>query len=64
MTIAKRISILDELAKYRDFLYDTVGDYGRQGIPLEEQLSANDFRALVGRIKHLEILQNWLYGIV
>ena len=64
MTIAKRISVLDELSKYRECLYDAVGNYGRQGIPREDQISANDFRILMGRIKHLEILQNWLYGIV
>lgn len=64
MTIAKRIEILDELAVYRGHLYDAFGRYGKQGIPREEQLSANDFRVLMGRVKHLEILQNWLYGIV
>ena len=64
MTIAKRIAILEDLSKYRDQLYDNFSRYGEPGVPRDEQLSANDFRALLGRVKHLEILQNWLYGIV
>ena len=64
MTIPKRIKMLDELSKYRDQLYDGFSRYGEPGVPREEQLSAAEFRALLGRVKHLEILQNWLYGIV
>lgn len=63
MTIAKRISILEELDTYKSYLYESLGRFGAPGVPKDEQLSANDFRALLGRIKHLEILQNWLYGI-
>lgn len=64
MTIAKRIAILEDLSKYRSQLYDSFSRYGGKGIPRDEQLSATDFRMLLGRVKHLEILQNWLYGIV
>lgn len=64
MTIAKRIQMLDELSKYRDQLYDSFSRYGEPGVPREEQLSSADFRALLGRVKHLEIVQNWLYGII
>ena len=64
MTIAKRIAILEDLSKYRLQLYDSFSRYGEKGVPRDEQLSAEDFRMLMGRIKHLEILQNWLYGIV
>lgn len=64
MTIAKRIAILEDLSKYRLQLYDNFSRFGEKGVPRDEQLSAEDFRILLGRIKHLEILQNWLYGIV
>ena len=64
MTIAKRIKMLDEVYTYREFLYENIGRYGMEGLPKEEQLTANEFRVLMGRIKHLEILQNWLFGIV
>lgn len=63
MTIAKRIKILEELDTYKSYLYESLNRFGAEGIPKEEQLSATDFRALLGRIKHLEILQNWLFGI-
>lgn len=64
MTIAKRIAILNDLSEYRIQLYDSFSRYGEKGVPRDEQLSAEDFRMLLGRVKHLEILQNWLYGIV
>lgn len=63
MTIAKRIKILEELDTYKSYLYESLNRFGAEGVPKEEQLSATDFRALLGRIKHLEILQNWLFGI-
>lgn len=64
MTIVKRIALLDEVYNYREFLYESISRYGMEGIPKDEQLTASDFRLLMGRIKHLEILQNWLFGIV
>lgn len=63
MTIMKRIQILEELDEYKTYLYDSAGTWGQPGIPKDEQLSANAFRAILGRIKHLEILQGWLFGI-
>lgn len=63
MTIMKRIQILEELDEYKSYLYNRAGTWGQPGIPKDEQLSANTFRAILGRIKHLEILQGWLFGI-
>lgn len=63
MTIMKRIQILEELDEYKSYLYDSAGTWGQPGIPKEEQLSATAFRAILDRIKHLEILQGWLFGI-
>lgn len=62
-SMAKRIKILEDLSKYRLHLYDQTGRYGGEGLSKDEQISASDFRLLLGKIKHLEILQNWLYGI-
>lgn len=63
MTIKKRIELLAELDQYKAYLYDVAGNWGQPGIPKEEQFSAKTFRATMGRIKHLEILQGWLFGI-
>lgn len=62
-TMDKRIKILSNLSTYRDHLYNQTGRYGGEGLSAAEQISAADFRMLLGKIKHLEILQNWLYGI-
>lgn len=60
-SIEKRIAILDELTTTRDHYYEQTKRYC--GVDKEQLISAQDFRSLLGKIKHLEILQNWLYGI-
>lgn len=62
-SMAKRISMLDELNVYRKHLYEQINRYGGD-VPKDEQISAAEFRMLMGKIKHLEIIQNWLYGII
>lgn len=64
MTLAKRIEMLDDLDKYRDYLYEQVNRYGAQGLSKDEQLKTSEFRVIMGRIKHMEIIQNWLFGII
>jgi CRISPR/Cas system Type II protein with McrA/HNH and RuvC-like nuclease domain len=64
MTIGKRIAILDEVYTYREYLYETVSRYGGEGLAKDKQLTASEFKIVMGRIKHLEILQNWLFGIM
>lgn len=64
MTLAKRIEMLDDLDKYRDYLYEQVNRYGAQGLSKDEQPKASEFRVIMGRIKHTEIIQNWLFGII
>lgn len=64
MTMTKRIAMLEEIDDYRGLLYDSLNRYGNAELPRDEQLSATEFRAILGRIKHLEILMNWLFGIV
>lgn len=60
-SMEKRIAILDELTTTRTHYYEQTKRYC--GVDREHLISANDFRSLLGKIKHLEILQNWLYGI-
>ena len=64
MTLAKRIEMLDDLDRYRDYLYEQANRYGAQGLSKDEQLKASEFRVIMGRIKHIEIIQNWLFGII
>lgn len=61
MEMAKRIAMLDELTTLRKFYYEETRRYC--GVSKDELISASEFRSLLGKIKHLEILQNWLYGI-
>lgn len=61
-SMEKRIKILDELSQRRLHYYDQASRFG-EGVPKEEQLSPEMFRSLISKIKHIEIVQNWLYGI-
>ncbi len=61
-SMEKRIKILDELSQRRLHYYDQTTRFG-EGVPKEEQLSPEMFRSLISKIKHIEIVQNWLYGI-
>lgn len=61
-SMEKRIKILDELTTRRSYYYNQTSKYG-EGISKDEQLSPEAFRSLIGKIKHIEIVQNWLYGI-
>ena len=61
LPMAKRISILDSLDVHRVFLYEQSNRY--MGVSREETITPKEFQMLIGKIKHLEILQAWLYGI-
>ena len=61
-SMEKRIKMLDELSQRRLYYYDQTVKFG-EGVPKEEQLSPEMFRSLISKIKHIEIVQNWLYGI-
>ncbi len=61
MDMAKRIAMLDALTTLKIHYYNATSRYC--GVDKDELLSATEFRSLLGKIKHLEILQNWLYGI-
>ena len=56
MEMAKRIAMLDELTTLRKFYYEETKRYC--GVSKDELISASEFRSLLSKIKHLEILQN------
>lgn len=60
-SMEKRIKILNELDDRKNFYYNQTSRYC--GVSKEELISASEFRSLLGKIKHIEILQNWLYGL-
>lgn len=62
-SMEKRIKMLDELTTRKSHYYNQTAKFG-EGIPKDEQLSPEAFRSLLGKIKHVEIVQNWLYGII
>lgn len=62
-SLAKRIQVLSDLDTRRSYLYSYAARYGVGNPRDPEFVSAKDWRSTMGRIKHLEILQAWLYGI-
>lgn len=63
LSLAKRIELLGDLDKRRTYLYSQASRYGAESHKGLDPLSAKDWRTIMGRIKHLEIIQAWLYGI-
>jgi len=61
LSIAKRIKLLKELDAKLIYLYESTKQYNDQGFG--KSVSPEVFQSMMGRIKHLEILQNWLFGI-
>lgn len=60
-SMEKRIKMLNVLDERKNFYYNQTGKYC--GVSKDELISATEFRSLLGKIKHIEILQNWLYGL-
>jgi hypothetical protein len=61
MSLSKRINILKELDKHLLYLYQSTKQYNDQ--MFGKSLPPKTFLSIMGKIKHLEILQLWLYGI-
>lgn len=61
-SMEKRIKTLNALTERRLYYYEQTARFG-EGVPKDEQLSPEMFRSLISKIKHIEIVQNWLYGI-
>jgi hypothetical protein len=62
-SMAKRITMLNQLEEYKTHIYIQADRYGQEGLTKDEMISAKEFRSLIGKIKHMEIVQNWLYGL-
>lgn len=60
-SVAKRIKVLQDLDKHRVYLYDCTKAYNDQ--MFGKSMPVKDFMKIMGKIKHIEILQNWLFGI-
>lgn len=60
-SMEKRIRMLGELDERKNFYYNQTAKYC--GVSKDELISASEFRSLLGKIKHIEIIQNWLYGL-
>jgi len=60
-SMEKRIKMLNELDERKTFYYNQTARYC--GVSKDQLISASEFRSLLGKIKHIEILQNWLYGL-
>lgn len=60
-SMEKRIKMLGELDEKKKYYYEQTARYC--GVSKDELISASEFRSLLGKIKHIEIIQNWLYGI-
>lgn len=66
MSIEKRITMLNDIDTYLVHLYSAANNYcgdDTHHVSKENILTAAEFRSLLGKIKHLEVLQQWLYGI-
>lgn len=61
-SMEKRIKMLNTLTERKLYYYEQTARFG-EGVPKDEQLSPEMFRSLISKIKHIEIVQNWLYGI-
>lgn len=61
MSLKKRMNMLKELDHHLVHCYEVTKKYNDQGFG--KSLSPEIFYNIMGKIKHLEILQTWLYGI-
>lgn len=63
-SLAKRIEELESLETLRIYLYSQASKYG-VGKPTDpDYFPVSEWKIVMGKIKHLEILQAWLYGII
>jgi hypothetical protein len=61
ISLAQRIDYLGKLDKKLLYLYESTKGYNGQGFG--KSMPVKDFMHVMGCIKHLEIIQTWLYGI-
>jgi hypothetical protein len=61
ISMKNRIKLLNELDRRLVYLYECTKGYN--DIMFGKSMPPKDFFSIMGKIKHLEIIQNWLFGI-
>jgi len=62
ISFKKRLKLLSQLDYHLVCLYEETKKY-KDLIAGKSELTPKDFMRIMAKIKHLEILQSWLYGI-
>lgn len=62
ISFKKRLKLLSQLDHHLVCLYEETKKY-KDSVTEESKLTSKDFMRIMAKIKHLEILQSWLYGI-
>jgi len=62
ISFKKRLKLLSQLDHHLVCLYEETKKY-KDSVAEESKLTSKDFMRIMAKIKHLEILQSWLYGI-
>jgi hypothetical protein len=61
ITLKRRIKLLGDLDYHLIHLYEATKGYNDKGFG--KSMSPDEFYGIMGKIKHYEVLQNWLFGI-
>lgn len=62
VSFKRRLKLLEDVDKFLLSLYKSTEAYGEQSFG--QAMQPKIFEQIMGRIKHLEILQTWLFGIM
>lgn len=64
ITLSKRIKILRDLDRHLLSLYEVSSRFGNEkNLDPADRITEKDYFKILGKIKHLEIMQTWLFGI-
>lgn len=60
-SMKNRLRLLQDLNKRKEHYYVQTSRFC--GVSKEDLITATEFRSILGKIKHMEVLMNWFYGI-
>lgn len=60
-SMLKRLQMLEVVKTKREYLDTMISYYGMESPPV--RIMPSEFRLMVSKLKHMEILLGWLYGI-
>lgn len=63
LSFKRRLELLEECNKLNEHYSVYMSAFGKEGVPKDEQVSESQFRSVLGKVKHMDIIVNWLYGI-